>query len=90
MKSLKLRLMFLCVGTVLTLGLSHAVAQAACNKIEAGGTVYGNFDCRLKVTCGAYCYYDCTCTNLFPGFTCDDVLREAGFELGHTPECLVV
>ena len=90
MKTLKLRLIFLCLGTVLTLGLSQAAAQTACNKIEAGGTVYGNYDCRLRVTCGGWCYYDCSCTNLFPGYSCDDVLREAGFELVDNPECLVV
>lgn len=46
MKSLKLRLIFLCPGAVLTLGLSQAVAQA-CADIDAGGTVYGDYDCRL-------------------------------------------
>lgn len=89
MKNLKLRLIMLGIGTVLTLGLSHEVANAAaCANIEAGGNVYGNFDCRLTTTCGGWCYYDCTCTNLFPGYTCDDVLVEAGFELVSSPACL--
>jgi hypothetical protein len=90
MKILKPRLILLCLGTVLTLGLSHAAAQTSCNQVEAGGTVYGNFDCRLKHSCGGWCYYDCSCTNLFPGYTCDDVLKQAGFEIVSSPECLVV
>lgn len=90
MKILKLRLILLCFGTALTLGLSHAVAQAACNDIEAGGTVYGKFDCRLTHTCGGWCYYNCECTNLFPGYSCEDVLRQAGFEIVESPECLIV
>ena len=90
MKILKLRLIFLCLGTVLSLGLSHAAAQTACPKIEAGGTVYGNYDCRLRHSCGGWCYYSCTCTNLFPGYSCDDVLSEAGFETASSPDCQVV
>lgn len=79
MKSLKLRLILFCLGTVLTLGLSHAVAQA-CADIDAGSNVYGSWDCRLTNQCGGWCYYSCTCSDLFPGYTCDDVLDEAGFE----------
>jgi hypothetical protein len=90
MKSLKLRMIMLCFATVLTLGLSHAVAQAACPKIEVGGNAYGDYDCRLSNTCGGWCYYSCTCTNLFPGSSCEDVLTEAGFEIVSSPECLVV
>lgn len=86
MKNLKLRLILLCISTVLTLGLSHVVAQA-CAKIEAGGNVYGDFDCRLTNTCGGWCYYNCECTNLFPGYSCNDVLVEAGFELVDSPQC---
>jgi len=86
MKSLKLRLALLGISTVLTLGLSHAVAEA-CAHIEAGGTVYGDFDCRLTGSCGGWCYYNCDCTNLFHGYTCDDVLVEAGFELVDSPQC---
>jgi hypothetical protein len=80
MKSLKLRVGLLCLATFLTLGLSHRVALAACASVEAGGNVYGDYDCRLVDSCGGWCYYECTCSNLFPGKTCDDVLHEAGFE----------
>lgn len=90
MKILRFRLILLCLGSVLTLGLSHAVAQAACNDIEAGGTVYGKYDCRLTHTCGGWCYYRCECTNLFPGYTCEDVLRQAGFEIVESSDCLIV
>jgi hypothetical protein len=90
MKILKPRLILLCLGTVLTLGLSHAAAQSSCNQIEAGGTIYGNYDCRLKNSCGAWCNYECTCTNLRQGHSCDDVLKQAGFELGTSLDCLVV
>ena len=69
MKSLKPRLLLLCIGTVLTLGLSHTVAQA-CANIEAGGNVYGDYDCRLTQVCGGWCYYSCRCSNLFPGSSC--------------------
>ena len=89
MKNFKLRLIFLCLATILTLGLSHQVAQASCAQVEAGGTVYGKYDCRLSHICGGWCYYSCSCTNLFPGYTCDDVLREAGFEIVSN-ECSVV
>jgi hypothetical protein len=88
MKSLKLRLVLLCISTVLTLGLSHAVAQASgCAHIEAGGNAYGDFDCTLTGYCGGWCYYNCNCTNLFPGYSCNDVLLEAGFELVDSPQC---
>jgi hypothetical protein len=80
MKSLKLRLLLLTIATVLTLMLSHAVAEAACANIEFGGTVYGDYECKLVTFCGGWCYYECKCTNLFPGYTCDDVLTKAGFE----------
>ncbi len=86
MKRLKLRLVLLGISTVLTLGLSHAVAEA-CAHIEAGGNVYGNFDCRLSASCGGWCYYDCTCSDLFPGYTCNNVLEEAGFELASRAQC---
>lgn len=88
MKNLKLRLVLLCLATFLTLGFSQKVAQAACTHIEAGGNAYGNYDCRLTASCGGWCYYSCTCTNLFPGFSCDDVLKEAGFEIVSEPQCL--
>lgn len=87
MKNLKLRLVLLLFGTILTLNLSHAVAQASCNHVEAGSTVYGDFDCRLTNFCGGWCYYSCSCTNLFPGHTCNNVLEEAGFELVDSPQC---
>ena len=90
MKNFKLRLILLCLATVLTLGLSHQVAQASCVQIDAGANAYGRYDCRLKYTCGGWCYYTCVCTNVFPGFSCDDVLQEAGFETSYTPDCLVV
>lgn len=86
MKKLKLRLALLGLGTVLTLGLSHSVAQA-CADIMGGSTVYGDYDCRLTNACGGWCYYNCTCSNLFPGYTCDDVLDEAGFERVEGPQC---
>jgi len=89
MKSLKLRLVLLSVATVLTLGLSHRAAQASgCSNIIFGGNVYGNYDCRLTVSCGGWCYYDCTCSNMFPGYSCEDVLIEAGFDFGGSPSCL--
>ena len=90
MKSLKLRLVLLSLGTVLTLGFSHVVAEAAagCADIEAGGNVYGSYDCRLTTFCGGWCYYDCTCSDLFPGYTCRNVLEEAGFEFSDGPQCL--
>lgn len=84
MKSLKLRLVTLGIGTVLTLGLSQAVAYA-CADIDAGGTIYGNYDCRLTNSCGGWCYYSCTCSDLRHGASCDDVLEEAGFELMEAP-----
>lgn len=87
MKSLKLRLLTVAIGTLLTLGLSHAVAQAACAYIEAGGNAYGDYDCRFARQCGGGCYYTCTCSNLFPGFSCKDVLVEAGFEMVDSPQC---
>ena len=89
MKNLKLRLILLCCAAVLTLGLSHQVAQAACNQIEAGANAYGSYDCRLTHMCGGWCYYQCSCTKIFPGQTCDDVLREAGFETVSN-DCLIV
>jgi hypothetical protein len=46
MKNVKLRLVLLCLAALLTLGFSHKVAQA-CADIDAGGTVYGDYDCRL-------------------------------------------
>ena len=89
MKSLKLRLVLMSVATVLTLGLSHRVAQAtACADIIAGGNVYGDYDCRLTTFCGGWCYYNCTCSDIFPGYTCRDVLVEAGFEFGSDSRCL--
>ena len=88
MKNLKLRLILLCLATVLTLGLSHQVALASCAQVEAGGTVYGSYDCRLTNMCGGWCYYSCSCSNVFPGFTCDDVLKAAGFETVSN-DCLI-
>jgi hypothetical protein len=86
-KSLKLRLLLLCIGTVLTLGLSHAVAQASCADIDVGSNVYGDYDCRLTNVCGGWCYYNCTCSNVRFGYTCDNVLDEAGFEVASGPQC---
>jgi hypothetical protein len=87
MKNLKLRLVLLSVATALTLGLSHKVAQAACADIIAGSNVYGTYDCRLTVFCGGWCYYDCTCSDMFPGYNCQDVLLQAGFEFDDGPPC---
>jgi hypothetical protein len=87
MKSLKLRLLAVLIGTVLTLGLSHAVAQASCYDRIAGGNAYGDYDCRYTSECAGWCYYSCTCSNLFPGFNCSKVLEEAGFELVQGPQC---
>lgn len=83
MKSLKLRLLLLCLGTVLTLGLSHEVARASggCADVIAGGNVNGTFDCRFDVSCGGWCYYNCTCGTVNPWSTCEGVLIEAGFEI---------
>jgi len=81
MKNLKLRFTLLFIGTLLTLGLSYQAAQAAgCADIVAGGNAYGDYDCRFWKECGGSCYYNCTCSNVFPGYTCDQVLDEAGFE----------
>jgi hypothetical protein len=49
--------------------------------IEAGGTVYGNYDCRRIDFSNGWISYNCGCSNLFPGYTCDEVLKEAGFEI---------
>jgi hypothetical protein len=88
MKTLKLRLVLLSVATLLTIGLSHKAAQAAgCADIIVGGNVYGSYECRLTVFCGGWCYYDCTCSDLFPGATCRQVLEEAGFEMSDGPPC---
>ena len=87
MKSLKLRFALMCLSTVLTLGLSYVAAQAQCADIEAGGTVYGNYDCRLTNSCGGWCYYSCTCSDLRFGASCETVLREAGFEIVSGPQC---
>ncbi|MDX6447089.1 MAG: hypothetical protein QOH71_4163 [Blastocatellia bacterium] len=88
MKSLKLRLALLFIGTILALGLSHASARAqGCADIDAGSNVYGEYDCRLTNACGGWCYYSCTCSNVFPGYTCDNVLDEAGFEVVQGPQC---
>ena len=81
MKSLKLRMGLLCLGTLLTLGLSHAVSHAAgCADREVGGNALGEYDCSLSESCGGWCYYECSCSTIFPGYTCEDVLKEAGFE----------
>jgi hypothetical protein len=87
MKNLKLRLVSMCIATLLTLGLSYAVAQAQCADISAGGTVYGNYDCRLTNACGGWCYYSCTCSDLRHGASCGDVLKGAGFEVVSSPAC---
>jgi hypothetical protein len=87
MRSLKMRVIILCVATVLTLGLSHTAAEA-CTQILAGENVYGKYDCRFSVFCDGWCYYDCTCSDLNHGKTCDDVLLEAGFILGDSPRCI--
>lgn len=86
MKSLKLKVGLLCLTTMLVLGLSNVVAQA-CADVEAGGNAYGDYDCRFKAFCQGWCYYECTCSNLFPGHTCEDVLREAGFEMVQSVPC---
>ena len=90
MKNLKLRFVLICIGTVLTLCLSYGVARASgggCANIQAGGNAYGNFECKLIDFCGGWCYYECKCTNLFPGKTCKDVLEEAGFEVLDSVQC---
>ena len=81
MRSLKLRVILLCVATVLTLGLSHTAAQA-CVNIITGENAYGKYDCRLSAACEGWCDYDCTCSDTYHGMTCNDVLIEAGFILG--------
>ena len=87
MKSLKLKLVLLCIATFVTLGLSHEVAQAKCIDRMVGGNAYGDYDCTFTDYCGGWCYYSCTCSNVFPGYTCDDVLIEAGFTLEDNPQC---
>ena len=87
MKSLKLRLLAVLIGTVLTLGLSHVVAHASCFDRIVGGNAYGNYDCAFTHECNGSCYYSCTCSDLFPGFSCKNVLMEAWFELVQSPQC---
>lgn len=87
MKSLKLKFVLLLTATVLTVGLSNVAAHAACPHRDVGGNVYGDYDCKLTGYCGGWCYYECTCKNLFPGYTCDDVLLEAGFEVNVSSPC---
>jgi hypothetical protein len=91
MKSLKRRLLMLCIGTILTLGLSHEVARASggCADVIAGGNVYGTFDCRFDSSCGGSCYYLCTCPTLYwpQDHDCADVLIEAGFEIVEEIPC---
>ena len=87
MKNLKLRFVLLFTATVLTVGLSNVVAHAACAYRDAGGNAYGDYDCKLVTFCGGWCYYECECKNLFPGYTCDDVLREAGFDVNSSAPC---
>jgi hypothetical protein len=87
MKSLKLRLLAVLIGTVLTLGLSLAVAHADCPDYEGGSTTYGDFECARTHICGEWCYYSCTCRNVFPGKSCKDVLADAGFEIVQSPQC---
>ena len=88
MRNLKLRFVLMCLATVLTLGLSYAAAQAQCANIEAGGNVYGDYDCRLINYCGGWCYYRSACTNLRFGASCDTVLFESGFDLSESePVC---
>jgi hypothetical protein len=87
MKSLKLRLLAVLIGTGLTLGLSHAVAQGSCYYKIAGGNAYGNYECTNTHECGGWCYYSCSCSDLFPGYSCKNVLVEAGFEIVESPQC---
>jgi hypothetical protein len=89
MKSLKLRFVLLCISTVLTLCLSYGIAYAGggCADRLAGGNAYGNFDCTYTGYCGGWCYYICSCSGVFPGYSCDDVLTEAGFEIVESPGC---
>jgi hypothetical protein len=87
MKSLKLRLLAVLIGTVLTLGLSHVAAHASCYDYIAGGNAYGDYECRLISTCNDSCTYRCTCSSLFPGYSCKSVLQEAGFEMVSGPAC---
>jgi hypothetical protein len=87
MRSMKLRAIMLCIATALTLGLSHTAAQA-CTKIIAGENVYGKYNCQFTAFCEGWCYYDCTCADMFPGYSCDNVLVEAGFILGDSPKCI--
>ena len=87
MKSLKLRLLAVLIGTVLTLGVSHVAAQASCYDEMVGGNAYGDYKCKFSRECAGMCIYYCTCSNLFPGFSCKNVLVEAGFEIVQNPQC---
>ena len=88
MKNLKLRFVLMCVATVFTFGLSYAAAQAQCVNRIVGGSVYGDYDCKLIQYCGGWCYYRCSCSNLKFGASCDTVLIEAGFDLSESePVC---
>ena len=89
MKTLKVRSALMAIAIVLTLGLSQLVAQATgCVDRMVGGNAYGDYDCTLVGSCGGSCYYSCKCSNVFFGYTCDDVLQEAGFEKVDSPSCI--
>lgn len=79
MKSVTLRVASLCVMTVITLVLSHAVAKAQCENIIVGGNVWGDWECRLFAQCNGMCYYHCKCTGM-TAQQCNEALDEAGFE----------
>jgi hypothetical protein len=49
-----------------------------CVKTQMGGNIYGDYHCIISGPGG--CYYGCQCTNLFPRYSCMDVLVEAGIE----------
>ena len=88
MKSLKLRFALMGLAMILTLGLSYVAAKAQCADREVGGTVYGNYDCKLIAECRDWCYYRCSCTELRFGASCDTVLIEAGFTMTESePVC---
>jgi len=88
MKSLKPRFVLMCLATILTVGLSYVAAQGQCADRQVGGSVYGDYDCKLIGYCAGWCYYSCSCTNLRFGADCDKVLVEAGFELAERdPVC---
>jgi hypothetical protein len=75
MKRFTLRMVSLCAGIVLTLGLSYSVARAQCSDLVIGQ----GWSCSLDNQCNGWCYYTCECHGISQQ-QCDQRLADAGFE----------